>query len=133
MIAAFPLLLIMVLAYSAYVTANGAAQTVASLDAPFFSLGLPQDELSLTIGNLFVLVALVLLFIELVKSTSTSTRSIVNHGLSMLVFVIAIFQIVTMPGYATFTYLMITLFAGLDVVAGFVITTVTARRDFGLG
>ena len=133
MIAAFPLMLIMVIAYTVYVTTNGAAQTAASLDAPFFSLGLPQDELSLTLGNLFVLIALVLLFIEIVKSTSTSTRSIVNHGLSMLVFVIAIFQIVTMPGYATFTYLMITLFAGLDVVAGFVITTVTARRDFGLG
>lgn len=126
-------MLIMVIAYTVYVTTNGAAQTAASLDAPFFSLGLPQDELSLTLGNLFVLIALVLLFIEIVKSTSTSTRSIVNHGLSMLVFVIAIFQIVTMPGYATFTYLMITLFAGLDVVAGFVITTVTARRDFGLG
>jgi len=133
MIAAFPLMLIMVIAYTVFVTTNGAEQTVASLDAPFFSLGLPQDELSLTLGNMFVLIGLVLLFVEIVKSTSTSTRSIVNHGLSMLVFVVAIFQIVTMPGYATFTYLMITLFAALDVVAGFVITTVTARRDFGLG
>jgi len=133
MIAAFPLMLIMVIAYTVFVTTNGPAQTVASLDAPFFSIGLPQDELSLTLGNVFVLIGLVLLFVELVKSTSTSTRSIVNHGLSMLVFVVAIFQIVTMPGYATFTYLMITLFAALDVVAGFVITTVTARRDFGLG
>ena len=133
MIAAFPLMLIMVIGYSAYVTINGAEQTVAALDAPFFALDLPQAELSLTLGNIFVLISVVLLFVELVKSTSTSTRSIVNHGLSMLVFVVAIFQIVTMPGYATFTYLMITLFAAMDVVAGFVITTVTARRDFGLG
>ena len=40
-----------------------------------------------TWGDLLMLVTLVVLFAELVKATYTSTISLVDHGLSMLVFV----------------------------------------------
>ena len=45
------------------------------------------DIWQITLGDLFVLLALVLLFVEIVKATRTSRREILNHALSMLTFV----------------------------------------------
>jgi 2-keto-4-pentenoate hydratase len=42
---------------------------------------------SMTMADALVVVALVLLFIEIMKSTRTSNRSIVDHVLSLFVFV----------------------------------------------
>ena len=43
-----------------------------------------------TVGDLIVLLTLFLLFAEIVKSTYTSTSSLVDHGLSMVVFIACI-------------------------------------------
>src|SRR5207237_7670711 len=50
------------------------------------------DDWRYSIGDLLVTLSLVLLFIEIVKSTRTSSRQIVNHGLSMLTFVVALVE-----------------------------------------
>ncbi|MBX3510118.1 MAG: hypothetical protein KF700_02885 [Hyphomonadaceae bacterium] len=80
-------------------------------------------------GDLLMLLALVLLFIELLKSTSTGTAAIFNHALSMLVFIICLVEFLLHPAFATSVFFMILVMSLLDVLAGVVVTIVSARRD----
>src|SRR5438046_2524886 len=77
-------------------------------------------------GDLLVLVALMMLFIEIVKSTRTTAREIINHALSMLVFVVAIVCFITLKGFSTSTFFLITVMTLFDVVAGYTISIVAA-------
>lgn len=82
-----------------------------------------------TFGDLMVLLALLLLFIELVKSTATGTPAIFNHALSMLVFIICLIQFLLHPAFATSSFFTIMTMSLLDVLAGVVVTIISARRD----
>jgi hypothetical protein len=91
------------------------------------------DVWNVSFGDLFLALSLLLLFVELVKATGTDAKSITNHGLSMLVAVICIIQFFVTPGFSNSVFFLLTLMTLLDVVAGFIITIVAARRDFQTG
>lgn len=95
-----------------------------------FALG---GDLNMNNGEAFSLMGLLFLALEVIKSTNTRGWSIANHGLSMLVFVVALVLFLTVDGYATVPFLMITAMALIDVLIGMIVTIVTARRDIGLG
>lgn len=86
-----------------------------------------------TAGDVFVWCSLALLFVETVKATATGSLSIINHVLSILVFMAALALAITDPNFATYPFVTFTAFALFDTVAGFVITIVSARRDFDGG
>lgn len=95
---------------------------------PSFGAGLEISN-----GEAFTLIGLLLLALEVVKSTNTKGFSLINHGLSMLVFVVAIVLFLTVDGYKTVPFLMVTTMALVDVLVGMIVTIITARRDIGLG
>jgi len=80
-------------------------------------------------GDLLILLSLILLFIELLKSTSTGSAAIFNHALSMLVFIICLVEFLLHPAFATSAFFIILVMALLDVLAGVVVTIIAARRD----
>ncbi len=84
-------------------------------------------------GHLIILVTLLLLFIELVKSTYTSASSLVDHGLSMLVFVACLVEFLMTPQAATSIFFLVMVATFIDVVAGFTIGIRVARRDLAIG
>jgi hypothetical protein len=88
---------------------------------------------SLRVGDLVVITTLVLLFVELIKATRTGGNSIVDHALSMILFVVCIIEFLTVERAATSTFFIILFVTLIDVVAGFSITIRGARRDFGFG
>ena len=73
--------------------------------------------------------ALVLLFIEIIKATRTSRREILNHALSTLILMGALAEFIAVKGFATSTFFLITLMCLFDVVAGYTVSIVTAKRD----
>jgi len=85
------------------------------------------------VNNLLITLSLILLYIELFKATKTSTLSIIDHGLSMLVFIICLIEFIVVEKTGNSTFFILMLISLLDVVAGFTITISTARRDFGAG
>lgn len=87
---------------------------------------------SLTIGDVVIVLTLILLFIELIKATRTGGTSIVDHALSMVLFMICIIEFLVVQEAATSVFFVITFVTLIDVVAGFSITIRAARRDFGL-
>jgi hypothetical protein len=86
-----------------------------------------------TWGDLIIMITLILLFIELVKATYTSASSLVDHGLSMVVFVACGFEFLVTPQAATSVFFLIVVAALIDVVAGFTIGIRVAQRDLTLG
>lgn len=82
-------------------------------------------------GDAFLLVALLVLFVEIVKAVNTEATEILNHGLSMLVAVVCTVLFVTTSIFTNSTFFIFTSMAYFDVAAGFIITIVAARRDIG--
>ena len=80
-------------------------------------------------GDLFLGFSLALLFVEIVRATSTTAPSILNHAFSALVFVSALILFVTRPGYGNSPFCLFTGMTLVDFIAGFIVTTVAARRD----
>ncbi len=82
-------------------------------------------------GDIFVFGSLIVLFLEIVNSVNTDARSIINHALSALVALICIVLFVTTAAFTNSTFFMLITMMLIDVIAGFVITIVGARRDIG--
>ena len=145
----FPLLVIPVVLYNLLAMAFGgpvqdidaSGQLIQSQAAPMAGLlnerflGLPMIsgvEWVLTKGDAIVLLAVIFLFLEILKSTSTGTATIINHGISLLIFILCLVQFLLMPNFATSTFFILTAMTLLDVLAGVIVTIVSARRDFGV-
>ncbi len=84
-------------------------------------------------GHLIVLVTLLLLFVELVKATYTTASSLVDHGLSMVVFIACLVEFLLTPQAATSVFFLLMVATFIDVVAGFTIGIRVARRDLAIG
>jgi hypothetical protein len=84
-------------------------------------------------GDLIILMTLFLLFIELVKSTYTNTSSLVDHGLSMIVFIACLIEFLMTPQAASSVFFLIVVATAIDVVAGFTIGIRVAQRDLTFG
>lgn len=138
MFAALPLLALPVLAYNliALTLVGGFASVEATIrmTEPLFSIPMTSEvQWPVTLGELLLAAGLIVLFIELLKSTTSRRTAIVNHALSMLLFVACLVEFLLAPAFATSTFFLLTLMVLLDVLAGFIVTIVSARRDVDFG
>ncbi|MFZ4600969.1 MAG: hypothetical protein EBZ50_02930 [Alphaproteobacteria bacterium] len=130
----FPLILIPVIIYNlnALVVSNleSAAVVRERLLEKVFAVPMASNvQWIVTWGDLLLLISLILLFIELLKSTSTGASAIFNHALSMLVFIVCLVEFLLHPAFATTVFFLIMVMSLLDVLAGVIVTIVSARRD----
>ncbi len=136
--ASVPLLVIPVVLYnlSVLLTLEGGFKALDAsrrLAEPVFSVPMASGALwSLSFGDLLVIASLAVLFVELLKATSTKRAAVVNHGLSMALFIICLVQFLLLEAFATSAFFLITLMVLLDVLAGFIVSIVAARRDFAV-
>jgi hypothetical protein len=135
-IAATPLMLLPVAAYNilALVLGGGLYSTEvgARLTAPVFELRTLSGGLwPVSLSDLLLAAALIVMFVELVKSTRDRRVALINHGLSIVVFVICLAELLLAAAFATSTFFLITLMVLLDVLAGFIVTLVILKRDPG--
>jgi len=129
MLRAIPLLVIVVALWNILVFVTG-----TPLEGQLLSLGLPSKGLLVvTVGEGLVALGLVLLYLEVLKATRTSAAAIVDHVLSMALFVVALLELILVPAMGSGAFLLVVLLTLIDVIAGFTITISTARRDFGIG
>ncbi len=99
---------------------------------PVFTVSMVSDaRFTLLFGDLLIVAALVCLFVEIVKATRTSAPTIVDHSMSLGVFVVHLVEFLTVAGAATSVFFILMVIALIDVVGGFTITIRGARRDFG--
>jgi hypothetical protein len=134
MLRTFPMILLAVGAYNALVFGGLAAghDALSLLGQAITIKVFSGDAWKITVGDALVALALTLLFIETVKATRTSNREIVNHALSLLTFIGAVVEFIVLKGFGTSTFFLITAMCLFDVVAGYTISIIAAKRDFNM-
>jgi hypothetical protein len=127
-LSAIPLLAFVVIAYVAFAWAG------ADFTLPRFTPTLPSGGVwQITLGDMLLTVALIVLFFEVVKSTRTGGNSVVDHALSMIVFIACLILFLVWQPAATSLFFLITVISLIDVIAGFSVTIRSARRDYSVG
>ena len=130
-----PLLILAFLAYNVVVVFGGANAT-ETLRTVLFELPSIRGSgatWSFTWGDLLLLITMLLLFVEILKATYTSTASLLDHGLSMLVFIACLIEFLLLDAAYTSVFFLIMVATLIDVVAGYTIGIRVARRDIGFG
>ena len=124
----FPLLLIPFVLYNIFAFIFG----VFDWTAPFTSLRIISGgEWQITPSDLLIAFSILLLFVEILKSTRLGTRGLVDHMLSMLVFIAMIVEFLLVERAATSTFFLLMVTAFVDVLGGFTVSVRTAQRDIG--
>ncbi len=136
MLIAIPLLFIPVVIYAiviwsgSLIGTGGLAAAEQALGEPLFSIPMVSGSAwNVGTGDLILFLSLILLFFELLKSTSSQKVAIINHALSMILFVACLVAFLLMKGFATSTFFLILTMVMLDVLAGFIVTIISARKD----
>ena len=122
---AFPLLLIPFALYNmiAFLLSMGFHERVFGVS--FWS----GKSMDVSIGDILVLVALLLLYVEILKSTRLSSRTIIDHILSIVLFIAMIIELIAVQAAATSTFLILVGISFVDVIGGLTVTIRAARRD----
>ena len=134
MLQSFPLLALSLLIYAAFTFLSGSNPTTPWYDAESLNIQMKSGDIwHITMGHLFIGFSFVMLFIELLRATRSGRASIMNHGLSVLVFIGALMLFTTVRGYGNSLFFLFTAMTFTDFMVGFVITTATSRRDIAIG
>ena len=138
MLIALPLLAIPVVLYNLVILfgagSGGMAAADETLRQAMFSIPMASGaSWNVGIGDLILFLSLILLFFALLKSTSSQKVAIVNHALSMILFVVCLVEFLLIRGFATSTFFLIVSMVMLDVLAGFIVTIIAARKDLDFG
>ncbi|PIE42963.1 MAG: hypothetical protein CSA50_07525 [Gammaproteobacteria bacterium] len=124
-----PLFLLVLIVYN--IVAFSAGETV--FEQSLFSIPLVSGAVvPVTTDTLIVLFGLIIMVIELFKATRSSVASVIDHVLSTLVFVAFLLEFVLVAKVGKPGFLILTLLALLDVIAGFTVTISSARRDVAI-
>lgn len=128
MIMQIPWLVLPVLAYV------GVAVTGNSFDTTIIQVQMISGAAwTYTLADLLLSVTLIILFIEILKATRTGGNSVVDHALSLIVFIACLILFLIWGPAGTSLFFLITLVTLIDVMAGFSVTIRGARRDFTYG
>jgi hypothetical protein len=131
MFKAIPLFIVLLVAYN---LAMLFGDVNASLASEMYSVELASGAIwTFTVSDLYIILGVLILYIEIFKSTGTGVTSVIDHSLSMIVFIIFLIEFLMVPGCGTSTFFILTLMSLLDVIAGFTVSIVAARRDFSIG
>ena len=131
---AIPLIVIAFIVYNVVVLLGGNIPADDILRKPIFSIPMVSGaRWVFSMGDLIILMTMLLLFVELIKSTYTSTHQMVDHGLSMLVFIACLVEFLLVRQATSSVFFFIMTAALVDVVAGALIGIRTARRDLNIG
>lgn len=131
---AVPLLLFPVLLYAAVAMTMDHEGVRASLNNVFFNMYLPSGALfAVTNGYGIVMLAAGLLFLEVIKSTSASRWAIVENSLAFVLFTICFILFLLHSSFGTIEFALIMTMTIIDFMAGFIVMTISARRDVAFG
>ena len=83
----------------------------------------------LTWEDILIAFAIFLLWIEMIKATRMGMRSVMDHILAMILFIVMLVEFLLVRQAATSTFFLLMAIALVDVLAGFIISMGTSRRQ----
>lgn len=134
----FPLMIVPVVIYNVLALGGSTFSSVEAvrerLDTDFMAVPMASNVTwDITPGHALIALSLLMLFFELLKSTGTGRAAVMNHAFSMCLFIVSLVEFLMLPAFATSVFFLVMLMCLLDVMAGFMVTIASARRDFAVG
>ncbi|MEN9895054.1 MAG: hypothetical protein RIR97_906 [Pseudomonadota bacterium] len=134
MIALIPLLILPFILYNLAMLGLLGTGGIAAIQNQVLSLNMMSGAVwTLSLGDLFILIALVLLFFEILKATRSSRFSVIDHMLSMFLFIAFLIEFLLVKSAATQVFFILMTISFIDVIAGFTISIRSAGRDVSIG
>ena len=134
MLVAVPLMIVPFVLYNLAMIGLFGGGGIAGLQTALLQVGTLSGAVwTLTLGDLFILIGLVFFFLELLKSTRNSSGSLINHMLSLLVFVAFLIEFLAVRDAATQVFFILLVIAFIDVIGGFAVSIRSASRDVSIG
>lgn len=128
-----PLLIVPLILYNAFAFAIFQDWQVGFADAILFTVPMVSGaSFSLTVSAAIVLMALVLLFFEILKSTRIGAASIVDHSMATFILLVYVLEFFLVAKAATSTFLVLTAIALIDLLCGFAVSLKSATRDISV-
>ena len=84
---------------------------------------------TVTPEEIFLAFSIMLLGIEVIKAARMGLRGLMDHILSMILFVAMLVEFLLVARAGTSTFFLLMTISFVDVLAGFIITARTAQRD----
>jgi hypothetical protein len=123
-----PLLVIAAAIYGAFAISAG-DNVSQELSNEIISLTLPSGAAwQLTLGHVFIILGVVCLFLELLKSTNPTDSAIAEISISGVCSLIFLLLFVLARPFGTSEFFLITVMAFLDFLVGCFVLVSTARR-----
>lgn len=84
---------------------------------------------TMSAGDMLIVLSILLLFGEMMKSTRIGIRTVVDHGLSLLLFLAIVAEFLLVRQAASSTFFILLVISFIDVMGGFAVTLRSAQRD----
>jgi hypothetical protein len=84
---------------------------------------------TMSAGDMLIGLAVLVLFGEVMKSTRIGVRTVVDHGLSLILFLGMLVEFLLVPQAGSATFFLLLVISFVDVLGGFAVTLRTAQRD----
>ena len=127
----FPLLSLALIAYNVAIF-TGHSFAVPSADSLLHVKLISGAIWDLGWHDTFLIGGLILLFVELMKSTRAGVTVTLEHVLSMFVFICFLVEFLVVPGAGTDTFLILGVMSLIDVMAGYAISIAVARKEMNI-
>jgi hypothetical protein len=129
-----PLMVVPLLLYNAFAFAIFGDWEAGFADAALFTVPMVSGaSFTLTVSATIILMALVLLFFEILKSTRIGSANIVDHAFATLILLVYVLEFFLVARCATSTFLVLTAIALIDLLSGFAVSLRSATRDVSVG
>jgi hypothetical protein len=86
-------------------------------------------EWTMSAGDMLVTLSILLLTGEVLKSTRIGVRTVIDHALSLVLFLAVLVEFLLVKQAASGTFFLMLVISFVDVLGGFAVTLRSAQRD----
>jgi hypothetical protein len=122
----FPLLLLPFAIYNIVAFLMPGVSWTATLTSVHMMSG---ADWTMSAGDMLITLAILLLFGEMMKSTRIGVRTVIDHGLSLILFLGMLVEFLLVKQAASGTFFLLLVISFIDVMGGFAVTLRSAQRD----
>jgi len=128
MLKLFPLLSIPVVLYNVVALGGGvfsraAEDVVAGLSRPLTTVPMASGTVwVVSSGDVILLIALLMVFLELLKAAKYGRENALSHILSLGLFILCLVEFLLIPAFASTLFFAITMMTLMNVLAGYMMT-----------
>jgi hypothetical protein len=90
------------------------------------------QEWTVTPEDILLAFSILLLCVEVIKASRMGIRGLMDHILSLVLFIVMLVEFLLVARAGTSTFFILMVISLVDVLAGFIITARTAQRDISI-